>query len=201
MYTNVNYNIIDKKFLPYFIFSYFYTDVNRWKFSFNMVNRIKKVIGLKNLSSSHFADQIGVQRATISHILSGRNKPSLEVIQKILDTFPDISSEWLVKGTGDINNSYPSLFENIESKDQHPLYSENERHEKTEQDSKLLENREEDAKNIEKEITPGDNKPDESDFPFKNTVDNIQGHTKKSIRVIIMYSDGTYTEHLPVTET
>jgi len=51
-----------------------------------------------NLSPSQFADEIQVQRSSISHILSGRNKPSLDFVLKILSTYPDINSEWLMFG-------------------------------------------------------------------------------------------------------
>ena len=51
---------------------------------------------LNNLSASAFADKIEVQRSSISHILSGRNKPSLEFIQKVLTAFPKVSSDWLL---------------------------------------------------------------------------------------------------------
>jgi transcriptional regulator with XRE-family HTH domain len=50
------------------------------------------------LSSAAFADIIGVQRSSISHILSERNKPSLDFILKILHAYPSVSSEWLLKG-------------------------------------------------------------------------------------------------------
>lgn len=59
-------------------------------------NRIRDLIQDKNLSPSHFADEIGVQRSSISHILSGRNRPSLEIVQKIVRRFPDLSYEWLL---------------------------------------------------------------------------------------------------------
>jgi len=72
-----------------------------------MVDRVKKIILEKNLSSSGFADKIGVPRSTISHILSGRNNPSLELVQKILDTFPDLRTEWLVRGKGDMFTGAP----------------------------------------------------------------------------------------------
>ena len=65
-----------------------------------MLERILLIIKSKNLTASKFADEIGVQRSGISHILSGRNKPSLELIQKILSHFPDIRTEWLMNGTG-----------------------------------------------------------------------------------------------------
>lgn len=66
----------------------------------NMIDRIQQIIKLKSLSPSLLADQINVQRSSISHILSGRNKPSLDLVQKILSTFPDINSEWLLTGKG-----------------------------------------------------------------------------------------------------
>ena len=58
--------------------------------------RIRSLIQDKNLSPSHFADEIGVQRSSISHILSGRNRPSLEIVQKIIRRFPDLTYEWLL---------------------------------------------------------------------------------------------------------
>lgn len=67
-----------------------------------MVDRVKKIIKEKNLTSSGFADKIGVPRSTISHILSGRNNPSLELLQKILDNFPDVRTEWLIRGRGEM---------------------------------------------------------------------------------------------------
>lgn len=65
-----------------------------------MLDRILLVIKSKNLTASKFADEIGVQRSGISHILSGRNKPSLELIQKLLSRFPEIRTEWLINGNG-----------------------------------------------------------------------------------------------------
>ncbi|MEI8006737.1 MAG: helix-turn-helix transcriptional regulator [Bacteroidota bacterium] len=53
---------------------------------------------IKNLTSSQLADSIGVQRSGISHFISGRNKPSLEFILKILNQFPDINPDWLLFG-------------------------------------------------------------------------------------------------------
>ena len=52
----------------------------------------------KNLTSALLADSIGVQRSSISHILSGRNKPSIDFIQKLLDKYPSIDSTWLITG-------------------------------------------------------------------------------------------------------
>ena len=70
--------------------------------SFTMESRIQRLIGSENLSPTKFADIIGVQRSAISHILSGRNKPSFDLIQKILSKFPRVSSEWLLMGRGEM---------------------------------------------------------------------------------------------------
>lgn len=60
-------------------------------------DKIKQVLTLKNLSPSYLADDIGVQRSSISHILSGRNRPSLDIIQKIVRRFPEFSYEWFLE--------------------------------------------------------------------------------------------------------
>ncbi len=67
-----------------------------------MEARIQKLIGAENLTPTKFADIIGVQRSAISHILSGRNKPSFDLIQRILSKFPRVSSEWLLMGRGEM---------------------------------------------------------------------------------------------------
>ena len=63
-------------------------------------SRVQKIINYSELSSSEFADEIGVQRSNISHVLSGRNKPSLDFLIKIKDRFPEIQWEWLIEGKG-----------------------------------------------------------------------------------------------------
>jgi len=63
-----------------------------------LIDRFKYLMKLNNLTASAFADEIGVQRSSVSHILSGRNKPSLEFIQKIITRFPKVSADWLIAG-------------------------------------------------------------------------------------------------------
>jgi DNA-binding XRE family transcriptional regulator len=65
-----------------------------------MITRIRELLEARQLSPTQFADLIGVGRPVISHILSERNKPSLEVVQKIVGAFPEISLPWLLAGTG-----------------------------------------------------------------------------------------------------
>tara|TARA_Y100000768_G_scaffold183886_1_gene137703 strand:+ start:1072 stop:1440 length:369 start_codon:yes stop_codon:yes gene_type:complete len=63
-----------------------------------IAERIGKIIEENNLSASSFAKMIGVQRSSISHILSGRNNPSLDLLLKIHNAFNYISLEWLILG-------------------------------------------------------------------------------------------------------
>ena len=65
-----------------------------------MVERIRMLLETRQLTPTQFADTIGVARPIVSHILSGRNKPSLEVVQRILAAMPDLSMPWLLNGTG-----------------------------------------------------------------------------------------------------
>ncbi|WP_083940506.1 helix-turn-helix transcriptional regulator [Rudanella lutea] len=60
-------------------------------------DKIKQILLTKGYSPSHFADEIGVQRSSISHILSGRNRPSFDIIQKIIKRFPDLGFEWILE--------------------------------------------------------------------------------------------------------
>jgi transcriptional regulator with XRE-family HTH domain len=62
--------------------------------------RLQKVIDFYDESASSFAEKIGVQRSSISHILSGRNKPSLDFIMKILSSYPEVELYWLLNGKG-----------------------------------------------------------------------------------------------------
>ena len=63
-----------------------------------IIDRVKKIISTNGLTSSSFADKIGVPRSSISHVLSGRNNPSLDLIIKILQSFDGISANYLLSG-------------------------------------------------------------------------------------------------------
>ena len=61
-------------------------------------NRIQELIRKNQLNAAKFADRIGVQRSNLSHVLTGRNKPGLDFIEKVLLEFPDIDANWLISG-------------------------------------------------------------------------------------------------------
>jgi transcriptional regulator with XRE-family HTH domain len=61
----------------------------------DLSEKIKLILSGKNISPSIFADEIGIQRSSMSHILAGRNKPSLDIVQKIVKRFPDLGVNWV----------------------------------------------------------------------------------------------------------
>jgi transcriptional regulator with XRE-family HTH domain len=65
-----------------------------------MINRIMQLMKEKGLNRNEFAEKIGVQRSSITHILSGRNRPSLDFIEKLAKTYPNLNMNWLVTGDG-----------------------------------------------------------------------------------------------------
>lgn len=83
-----------------------------------MINRIQLILKTKNISPSQFADQIQVQRSGVSHILSGRNNPSLDFILKILKTYPEIDADWLLFGKGQMINLPDKVASPIEVKEE-----------------------------------------------------------------------------------
>jgi len=91
-----------------------------------MKDRILQLLNNEGLSASKFADIIGVQRSSMSHILSGRNNPSLDFIQKIIRSFPQVSGDWLISGSGEMykNQETASLFQEvIKEEDPAPYHS------------------------------------------------------------------------------
>ena len=87
---------------------------------FTMINtedftkRLQKVIDYYGESASSFAEKIGVQRSSISHILSGRNKPSLDFVLKVLSSFPEIELYWLMNGKGKFPSEAKPVNESVE---------------------------------------------------------------------------------------
>lgn len=65
-----------------------------------MIERLKQLMEYYSLSSSQLADSIGVPRSGISHLLTGRNKPSLDFILKLINKYPDVNLYWFLNGKG-----------------------------------------------------------------------------------------------------
>jgi transcriptional regulator with XRE-family HTH domain len=134
-----------------------------------MTERILSIIKYLNLSPSDFAEEIGVQRSSISHLISGRNKPSLEFIQKILSRFPEINPEWILNGNGEmIKGMINAVTGELPFKE--PLFKENR-----------------DITEVEKITLPRITSK-------KKTVDPEERQVEK---IIYLYKDKTFREYYP----
>lgn len=65
-----------------------------------MKDRLLQFLSAENISQAQFADSIGVARASISHIIAGRNKPGFDFIENTMKRYPALNIEWLINGTG-----------------------------------------------------------------------------------------------------
>ena len=120
IYTNVKLQTF-----PLFTFVFTYVNYNYYICNMNINDRFTKILEYSGFTASEFADEIDVQRSSISHIISGRNKPSLEFIVKIKNRFPEISWDWIILGQGEMlqNNSALSTSEskiNLEEENSSP---------------------------------------------------------------------------------
>lgn len=75
----------------------------------DMKDRIAHIIRAKNLTAAEFALRLGIQPSNISHLLSGRNNPSLDFVKKLKETFPEYNLDWIVFGKGPMTVSEPFL--------------------------------------------------------------------------------------------
>jgi len=145
-----------------------------------MKDRILRIIEEKNLTSSRFADEVGLNRPAVSHILNGRNNPGLEALQRILKRYPDISGTWLISGEGSMYQSNPS------NRDNNPtLFDE----------SQEFTPHSADADKNAKEIvgkTP-DYNGQNSDY---QPLIPIKSRSVKVKKIAIFYSDNTYEEFI-----
>lgn len=143
-----------------------------------MKDRIIQLLTNEGLSASKFADIIGVQRSSMSHILSGRNNPSLDFIQKIMRSFPQISGDWLISGNGEMhkNQDTSSLFQSL-SKEEEPASHQINQPPKLKKDP------------IETPQSKGDHMPQLNVSAFTTG--------KKIEKVVVFYSDKTFKEYNP----
>ena len=74
-----------------------------------MVNRINLLLKAKNITARQFAEEIGIQPSGMSHILSGRNNPSLDFVMKVIRRYPEIDINWLMFGKGEMYEAHPRV--------------------------------------------------------------------------------------------
>ncbi len=143
-----------------------------------MIDRIKKLLEKDQLSPSQFADEINIQRSSLSHVLSGRNKPSLDFVMKIKQRFPEINLDWLIFGDGDM------LIKKIESSSK--INKESPIHDSKTSNQQIL--------NFESQPKQSDNL---ADIGMKQSPkENLESSKNdgESTKVIILYGNGTFEE-------
>lgn len=160
-----------------------------------MKEQLHKLMEAEGLSPARFADEIGVQRSSISHILSGRNKPSYDFLMKILERFKGINAEWLLTGKGNMIKSLEMHDENAKRTAEDLFVSEEGSIERGPSGKR---NEEKDSKNInthynEKEFTQQDKdqnkqiKSEINDWSEFTNVNNIKF-------ILVFYEDGSFSQ-------
>lgn len=74
-----------------------------------MNKRLEQFLGAENITQSQFADTLGVAKASVSHILAGRNKPGFEFIESLARKYPNLNLEWLISGRGRMYKDSPDV--------------------------------------------------------------------------------------------
>jgi transcriptional regulator with XRE-family HTH domain len=164
--------------------------------------RIELLISTKGMTNATFAEKIGVQPSNISHVLSGRNKPSLDLVMKILNSFKELKTEWLLHGQGSMTRDY-TLFEldDIEevtkTKDEtlNKAVKTEPVSEKTATDKPLAVKHEENyGKSIKNEV---DKEKIEEVVKPDRKIEKKNPHKKSVERIVIFYEDKSFSEYFP----
>jgi transcriptional regulator with XRE-family HTH domain len=160
-----------------------------------ITDRIRTIIRDEGLTATSFADKLGVPRSGISHVFTGRYKPSLDLVLKIAEVFPHIKLDWLLLGidsgeTGSRSEKYTDRFERSEK----PIQTNDTKDTNvtTEIDNRILE------KNVTNVISANQEVSEKEELPGVINPQNIvQRVDPKTNRVILLLDDGTFREFLP----
>jgi len=145
-----------------------------------MKERLLNIITTEGLTRALLADKMGVQRTRITHLLSGRNLPSFDSLQKLLINFPKLNAEWLILGHG-------SMYKSTDT-DNRELFSPSETLEKPPICPVIPEN--------PKILSSAEDK--QSDFSKTKTEISPSAEAKKAIeKVIVLYADKTFATYFP----
>ena len=148
-----------------------------------MKDRIRLIMEKENLTPAKFADMLNINRAVISHILNGRNNPSLDVVTKILGDMDYINPEWLINGTG-------QMYKNGIDPESLPKESDlfNQREIFSGESKTIIKNHEESgSNNLENNIQQSDIKQ----------LEQLIKPDKKITQIIIYYNDNTFERFNP----
>lgn len=148
----------------------------------DFIKRLEIILDYYNLSASVFADKIGVQRSSLSHLLSGRNKPSLDFIIKVIEVFPEVDLYWMLNGKGNFPKSETNM---SNSEKENISTSEILKMETNFESQDLFSNIT--PKNNEKEIQPSNS---DQFTPTSFSSSNIE-------QIVIFYKNGTFKHYIP----
>lgn len=148
-----------------------------------MKDRIRLIMETENLTPAKFADMLNINRAVISHILNGRNNPSLDVVTKVLGEMNHINPEWLINGSG-------NMYKNGINRDSFP------------NEPDLFNQREifagDSITNIEKhEELEFKNRENKHQHPDNKPITPIFKLDRKITQIIIYYNDSTFEKFNP----
>jgi transcriptional regulator with XRE-family HTH domain len=162
-----------------------------------MIERILEIMKIKNLSPSQFADEIGIQRSGISHLITGRNKPSLEFVLKVLKRYPDIKPEWLLQGFAtDASSDEPD--EGSRKINQKTLFDESDEGSRKVNQKTLFEESDEGSKKINQKILSDEQEMNESSESRKVIRSSKKEKNERKIeKIVIFYQDKTFREYEP----
>lgn len=160
----------------------------------DFIKRLESIFDYYGLTASSFADKINVQRSSISHLLSGRNKPSLDFILKVIENFPEVELLWLLNGKGIFPKGEYNHQEKIDSTPISKIDIE------AESDSlDLFSNPIRTAENEENPVFENSFKNFPNTEVF-NTMRNSINNDSDIDQIVIFYKDGTfktYTKKIP----
>ena len=149
-----------------------------------MNDRLKQFLTMENISPARFAEELGIQRSGISHLLSGRNKPSFEFLQRMMNAYPEVNYEWLILGKG---RPYKNDHSGAEIESRSQFFTEPEEVDTLGEEGLFAENQSFDT-DFEPE-QPAENRvftPEPAPAPVPSG--------KKIARIIVFFNDGTYEE-------
>jgi len=153
--------------------------------------RIEKIMLKEEMNSAVFAAEIGIQGSTLSHILNGRNNPSLDVLKKILNRFRTVSSDWLILGVGSMyrtekQSQTPTLFDSIDENISKSVVLESNSNEKNISSSAFIQQKIIPASDIAAQTPP---EPVASAY-----IPQFDTNSKSVRKIIVYYTDNTFQE-------
>jgi len=153
--------------------------------------RIEKIMLKEEMNSAIFAAEIGIQGSTLSHILNGRNNPSLDVLKKILNRFRTVSSDWLILGVGSMyrvekQSQTPTLFDSLDENISKSDILE----------SNSIEKKIPDTSTFQQKTMPVQEMPVQTpvETPHSAFIPLIEQSSKAIRKIIVYYTDNTFQE-------